>query len=167
MLLIRYRGDLSYDEFALASLRFHGRRPGLWVHRIWVDDELSLRGGREIWGLPKKLAEFSWTSDTTVHISDRTGDIAALSFASRSRGLTLPLKMRGFGTLGDTLLLSTFSARGRIRPATLDILGWADTLPPLSRRSAAAAFHSPALRATVDAPLRLGPVPSSPLRHGG
>jgi hypothetical protein len=37
-----------------------GRRLGGLVTSIWVDDERSLAGGREVWGLPKQLATLRW-----------------------------------------------------------------------------------------------------------
>ena len=59
--LARFRGTLSYDEFAVGSLVRRGTRGGLWCQRIWIDDAASLWGGRRLWGIPKQLARFDWT----------------------------------------------------------------------------------------------------------
>jgi acetoacetate decarboxylase len=51
-------GTLVYRElivFSRATVR------GMVVSHIYVDDEQSLSGGREIWGLPKELADFTFT----------------------------------------------------------------------------------------------------------
>jgi acetoacetate decarboxylase len=48
-------GTLQYHELIVIS---HVTPRGLVVSHIYVDDEQSLSGGREIWGLPKELAEF-------------------------------------------------------------------------------------------------------------
>ena len=52
---------LRYAELVVipALVRF-GRRPAAFVSHIVVDDERSVAGGRQIWELPKEMAEFSW-----------------------------------------------------------------------------------------------------------
>jgi acetoacetate decarboxylase len=47
-------GTLAYHELIVF-------RPGWVVSYISVDSEESLRGGREIWQLPKELAEFTYS----------------------------------------------------------------------------------------------------------
>lgn len=32
-------------------------KPGLYIYSIYVDDDVALAAGREIWGIPKKIAE--------------------------------------------------------------------------------------------------------------
>jgi hypothetical protein len=77
--LVRYLdGTLRYDELAVGALARRGWRVGLWVDQMWVDSLPSLWGGRHIWGLPKQLAEFTWTNNQ-VHVSDQNGLIAALT----------------------------------------------------------------------------------------
>lgn len=61
--LARYhRGStLVYSELIVAvALARAGRRPGLWVSHIYVDDLESLEAGRHMFGVPKELAEFEW-----------------------------------------------------------------------------------------------------------
>jgi acetoacetate decarboxylase len=50
-------GTLAYHELIVFS---RATRRGMVVSHIYVDDEQSLRGGREIWGLPKELATFRY-----------------------------------------------------------------------------------------------------------
>ncbi|MFB2556388.1 acetoacetate decarboxylase family protein [Herbiconiux liangxiaofengii] len=51
-------GALEYDELLVAvpSLGRGGLR--VTIPQIWVDSPVSLRGGRELWGIPKQLARF-------------------------------------------------------------------------------------------------------------
>ncbi len=51
-------GVLSYRELLVAVLVWHGRRLRVSITDIWVDSAPSLRGGRELWGIPKELATF-------------------------------------------------------------------------------------------------------------
>ena len=51
-------GVLSYRELLAAVLVRAGARPRVSITHVWVDSEASLRGGRELWGIPKELASF-------------------------------------------------------------------------------------------------------------
>lgn len=60
---------LEYNELIVApALVTYGGKIGSWISHIYVDNESSVAGGREIWGLPKELANFDW-KDTGVSIS--------------------------------------------------------------------------------------------------
>lgn len=58
--LVAYRpgGVLTYNELFLATLVRVNHQLGLTIIAIWVDSDASLRGGRELWGVPKQRAEF-------------------------------------------------------------------------------------------------------------
>src|SRR5690348_12427980 len=59
--LIRYLdGTLRYDELIFGTLAMRGRRYGIHVDEIWVNDTASIWGGRRTWGLPKNPATFTW-----------------------------------------------------------------------------------------------------------
>lgn len=64
---------LEYNELIVfPGFIRHNNRIGGWVSHIYVDSLQSVAGGREIWGLPKELAEFTWTEDSvTAHQGDR------------------------------------------------------------------------------------------------
>lgn len=51
-------GVLFYRELLVAVLVWHGRRLRVSITDIWVDSAPSLRGGRELWGIPKEFATF-------------------------------------------------------------------------------------------------------------
>ena len=78
-------GTLAYHELIVFS---HTTPRGAVISHIYVDDEQSLNGGREIWGLPKKLATFSYVRD---HFTARQDDVTLLHAKIRRRRGALPL----------------------------------------------------------------------------
>jgi acetoacetate decarboxylase len=59
---------LEYHELIVAPalVRYRGKI-GAWISHIYVDNPVSVAGGRNIWGLPKELADFTWHDrDLTV-----------------------------------------------------------------------------------------------------
>lgn len=49
---------LTYNELMATVLVREGWRLRVSITHIWVDSEASRDGGRELWGIPKELAEF-------------------------------------------------------------------------------------------------------------
>lgn len=64
---------LQYNELIVtAALVRYGQAIGAWISHIYVDHPDSVAGGREIWGLPKELADFTWSPDrVTVHQAEQ------------------------------------------------------------------------------------------------
>ncbi|NES81793.1 MAG: acetoacetate decarboxylase family protein [Moorea sp. SIO2B7] len=58
---------LEYNELivAPASVRYQDKS-GSWISHIYVDNEDSVAGGKEIWGLPKEIAEFTWDNNNVI-----------------------------------------------------------------------------------------------------
>lgn len=55
---------LEYNELIVVpALVRYGKQVGSWISHIYVDNPDSVAGGREIWGLPKELADFSWQGE--------------------------------------------------------------------------------------------------------
>ncbi|MEE1940213.1 acetoacetate decarboxylase family protein [Streptomyces sp. TRM 70361] len=157
--LVRYReGTLRYDELAIGPLVRRGRRAGLLIDRIWVDDAVSVRGGRDIWGLPKELAEFVWTDTggrTAVRVADRDGPLAELVLGSGRPGLPgVPLPLPGFSGSPGRRLFIPGRLRGTLRPGTLTVTSWSDRLPPLERTATRLAVAVRPFRMTVPGPVR-------------
>jgi Acetoacetate decarboxylase (ADC) len=98
-LLARYTGGtLAYHELIVFSgIGRLGPKPGVVVSHIYVDDEQSMAGGRAIWGLPKELAEFTY-SRSRVEVRQRGGLLLAATIRRRPRGLLLPLLAPTLGT---------------------------------------------------------------------
>jgi hypothetical protein len=88
---------LSYHELIWmpCQVRFRSSgglvRRGYYVARMYVDDEATLAGGREIWGLPKTLAKFVRTDD---RVSVRANDGTDLELSFRGLGPRFPAKTR-------------------------------------------------------------------------
>ncbi len=104
-LLARYGGPstLHYGELLVmpALTRVRGRL-GWWISHAYVDSPASLRGGREMWGVPKDLAAFAWGPDgATVTREDGTALLATAGVpAHRARVPALPALLASTGTTG-------------------------------------------------------------------
>jgi Acetoacetate decarboxylase (ADC) len=79
-------GDMTYHELLSSVLMRAGLRPRVTITHIWVDSADSRDGGRELWGIPKDLADFQMTSDA-AGASSGADPIAS---ASMRGGLRLP-----------------------------------------------------------------------------
>ena len=112
---------LTYSELLVArplSTDTHGRR--VTITDIWVDSPASVAGGRELWGIPKGLCDFSFESAhtgplSTTEWSARIGrtPIAAARFRDVSRAaVRLPFK-------GGTWQPGIADTDGEERTATL------------------------------------------------
>ena len=66
---------LAYRELLVAVLARKGILPRVHIIRIWVDSPASLAGGRNLWAIPKDLAQFTSTSQSW-HASGRQGNLA-------------------------------------------------------------------------------------------
>ncbi|MDQ4094283.1 MAG: acetoacetate decarboxylase family protein [Actinomycetota bacterium] len=71
-------GVLSYRELLVAVLAYRGGRPLMTITDIWVDSDPSLRGGRELWGIPKQWASFRVNGATCAAV-DVDGELIASS----------------------------------------------------------------------------------------
>ena len=80
----------------------HATRRGMVISHIYVDDEQSLSGGREIWGLPKELATFEYGP---THFKARQGETLLEARIRRRRGrigmlVPAPIVSEAGATLG-------------------------------------------------------------------
>ncbi len=82
-----WNSTLQYHELIVAPalVRYQGKI-GAWISHIYVDNPQSVEGGRNIWGLPKQMADFTW-DDRQVTVSQ---DSNCLCRVDRSP-LELPL----------------------------------------------------------------------------
>ncbi|MGG6267356.1 acetoacetate decarboxylase family protein [Leptolyngbya sp. AN03gr2] len=115
---------LTYGELiAVPGLVRYGGRIGGWVSHIYVDDESSIAGGREIWGLPKENAQFLWQSEGGAIV--KQGDRTLCSF-TQSWQLSL-LRLSGqfdtYTKLADELMRfeSSASANPSVIGSRLDV----------------------------------------------
>ncbi|MBT2543062.1 acetoacetate decarboxylase family protein [Streptomyces sp. ISL-44] len=71
----RAPGTLAYREFLVALAVRHRRRTAATAVAAWVDDEQSLAGGHRLWGIPKQLGHFTFTTPSDANTPARTTHI--------------------------------------------------------------------------------------------
>lgn len=114
---------LEYSELiVVAGVVSYSGKIGAWISHIYVDNIDSVAGGREIWGLPKELAEFTWGKEShpasgyencvTVHQGQRT--LCSLQYNSQKFSLQMPLKGDVFSTRMSSILLFKGELKSRI-----------------------------------------------------
>lgn len=97
---------LEYSELIIiAAFVTHKGKFGGWVSHIYVDNPDSVAGGREIWGLPKELAEFTWDNGSRVTVRQGNKLLCSLNYTQQSFGWRQWLGASGFSTLGSDLLI--------------------------------------------------------------
>lgn len=83
-------GVLAYRELLVALVVTHRCRIAATAVAAWVDDERSLHGGRELWGIPKESATFDFDTrggDLRARMTAVDGDAVS---AVHHRGVRLP-----------------------------------------------------------------------------
>lgn len=101
---------LTYDEIMATVLVRHGWRLRVSITHIWVNSPASRDGGRELWAIPKQLADF----DVSPHSSYTARGIGSLRLG-RVRRLPwlLPAGFRIAQDRAGTLLVSPVTGRMR------------------------------------------------------
>ena len=109
---------LPYHELLAAVLVRRGRRFGITVTQIWVDSERSRTGARELWGIPKEMADFQMTHGEPFRGS--AAELAAARVQACRVGvrLPIPLKWDVLHTLNAALASTPVSAIGRLSLAS-------------------------------------------------
>jgi hypothetical protein len=107
---VAYYGEdstLVYHELiVVAGLTRYGNKTASWISHIYVDNPDSVAGGREIWGLPKELARFTWETGQQDRVSVYQGEQLLCSLR-RSWSLKFwrqKLMVDSFSTLDGNLL---------------------------------------------------------------
>jgi acetoacetate decarboxylase len=103
------QSTLQYHELIVvpALVRYRDKI-GAWISHIYVDHLESVAGGRNIWGLPKEMADFTW-SDRNIKVAH--GHNALCQF--QWEALEIPLSLWGkskvsvnvFGGLTEDILV--------------------------------------------------------------
>lgn len=73
--------ELEYSELIVipAVVGYQGKMGG-WVSHIYVDNPDSVAGGRDIWGLPKEMAEFTWKKGEIVTVRQENRILCSLNY---------------------------------------------------------------------------------------
>lgn len=135
---VRYEppSPLSYNELIWMPTMVRTRAAdgkvlrGWWVARMWVDSEASLRGGREIWALPKTLARFE-THEGGVKMWADHGTEIVLGFRRLPRLGKVRSRMATVQVDGDRLVRFRASMRARPRPCHVQLRRLSSSDPEL------------------------------------
>ncbi|MBW4565737.1 MAG: acetoacetate decarboxylase family protein [Mojavia pulchra JT2-VF2] len=97
---------LEYSELIVAPaiVGYRGKIGG-WVSHIYVDDVNSVAGGREIWGLPKELADFNWEKGERVTVSQGNRKLCTLNYNQQTLAWRQWLGASSFSAMGADLLI--------------------------------------------------------------
>jgi acetoacetate decarboxylase len=151
---------LSYNELIVVpALTRSGKNLGFWISHIYVDHPDSMAGGREIWGLPKELAQFTWDlgeqSQVLVRQADR--ELCTLHYGRQRRLWRQPLFLPVLSRLGGDLLSfkGTFSAQVGLGKGRVDIPS-ESPFAALGLARAARTYHYNEMRFVAHAPRVIG-----------
>ncbi|AFZ29211.1 Acetoacetate decarboxylase [Gloeocapsa sp. PCC 7428] len=105
---------LEYSELiVVAAAVTHSGKIGGWVSHIYVDNPNSVAGGREIWGLPKEFADFSW-GENSVSVQHSNSTLCTLNYNSLfSLGLKPRLGASSFSSKNSDLLSFAFEVEAQ------------------------------------------------------
>lgn len=126
--LSQYQGDsvLQYNELIVTPAMVNcAGKTGSWISHIYVDHPDSVAGGREIWGLPKEMAEFTWEAAEKSRVTVRQGEqlLCSLTYGSPFSLWKQSFSGQSFGGLETNVLL--FKGETHLRPglvsAQLDV----------------------------------------------
>ena len=123
---------LEYSELIIAPgiINYSGKVGG-WISHIYVDNSESVAGGREIWSLPKELADFTWEkasqnsakSENMVSVSQGTKTLCQLRYNIPNFSFPVPFSGDVFSTKLNSILLfkGEFSANIGLCGSQLEI----------------------------------------------
>ena len=148
---------LEYSELIIIAgfLSYKGKFGG-WVSHIYVDNPDSVAGGREVWGLPKELAQFSWEA-SSVTVSQSGNLLCKFNYQRQSFGLPLKLSASAFSCKESNLLIfpAFVEAKFGLVSSSLEI----PTTSPFAELNIGQPIltvHSDRLNLVVDAPTVVG-----------
>jgi hypothetical protein len=97
---------LEYSELIIApAVVNYQSKIGGWVSHIYVDNADSVAGGREIWGLPKELAKFTWQQGNHVTVYQENRKLCSLNYNQQSLAWRQWLTASAFSAKGSDLLI--------------------------------------------------------------
>jgi acetoacetate decarboxylase len=108
---------LPYHELiVVAALVRAGTHVGAWISHIYVDHPDAMAGGREIWELPKALAQFTWETGNGRRVTVRQDGrvVCTLHYGSPRRLWRQPLYLPVLSLRGAQRLRFTGTGTARI-----------------------------------------------------
>ncbi len=108
---------IIYNELIVVSAIVYCKgKVGAWISHIYVDHPASIEGGREIWGLPKEFAHFTWDQTShhpSVQITQGDQVLCTLNCKDHWFGLLQPVFVPCLSTLHSNLI--TFEGQGSVK----------------------------------------------------
>ncbi len=106
---------LEYNELIIipAVVGYQGKFGG-WVSHIYVDNPDSVAGGREIWGLPKELADFTWENDNRVTARQNNRILCSMNYDKPLFAWRQWLGGSSLSTMNSNLLLFSAELESRL-----------------------------------------------------
>ncbi|MBU7585769.1 MAG: acetoacetate decarboxylase family protein [Nostoc sp. TH1S01] len=106
---------LEYSELIVApAVVSYQNQIGAWISHIYVDNADSVAGGREIWGLPKELADFTWEDDKRVTARQGDRNLCTLNYTQQSLAWRQRLTGSAFSVQGVELLKFSAECEARL-----------------------------------------------------
>jgi len=118
---------MPYNELIVVNaIASYQGKIGAWISHIYVDNPDSVQGGREIWGLPKEIADFTWQIGQSPRVQVSQCDRILCSLNCKWQLPTLPVFQLPVGAPVFSQLNSrflTFPSQGTLglHLATIDI----------------------------------------------
>jgi hypothetical protein len=117
---------VEYNEFGIfpAYVRY-GRRSGLWVAMLYVDNTDSLNLARETLGLPKEMAEFTYEAGRSARVDVRQDGkpICVIGYGPQYYGWRQSIRGGAFGVRESEVIHfgGEFDLRFGLTRANIDI----------------------------------------------
>lgn len=106
---------LEYHELiVVAGLVSYSGQWGAWISHIYVDHPDSVAGGREIWGLPKELAEFVWSASDQVSVSQDNQLLCKLRYSPAPFSIPIQLMAPCLSLLNHQFLKFNGDFQGQV-----------------------------------------------------
>jgi hypothetical protein len=136
-----------------------GSKVGAWVTHIYVDSPDSVAGGREIWGLPKELAAFTWevSQPSRVTVQQQGQVLAALEYGRPVSLWSQSIAAGSFSAKEQDLLW--FNVQASLRPGLVRARLEVPSGSPLAVLNLGQPWLTTAAQAlslTVDGPAAIG-----------
>jgi len=96
---------LEYSELiVIPAVVSYQNKIGAWVSHIYVDNLDSVAGGREIWGLPKELADFTWENDKRLTVRQGDRSLCTLNYKPQNLAWRQGFTGYSFNVKGSELI---------------------------------------------------------------
>ena len=100
------QSTLEYNEliFICAQVQYQGNQGG-WIHSIYVDNDKAQEAGINVWGLPKKMATFSYDRNTDpnmqhIVVKDKSSGTLVVDASFEDKAMKIPFMHQTVASFG-------------------------------------------------------------------